>query len=241
MEFKQDMAKTDINIAEPQITTIPKVTVCGNPKVKTCGAELIYKGLISEAERLNIPVNIEPAKCGCTGTCENGVFLSFPYLGVFYHKVQAGHIQTILKETVQQGKIVFPLLRLNPLQSIRGDIIWEKATGCIMALDSSLCMVEIAEYLIKFHYDESCGKCAPCRLGIQRLADIISAVRSGKAPTDAVAEMESLITLMKQAPYCSFAGKVSHIILSVLSNFKEEFEIHIKEKRCPAGVCKIPS
>ena len=235
------MAKTAINIAEPQITTTPKITVCHNPKAKTCGAESIYKGLIAEAERLNIPVIVEPAKCGCTGTCQDGAFLSFPYLGVFYHKVKEGHIEAILKETVQQGKIVFPLLRLNPLQSIRGDLIWEKATGCIMAMDPSFCMVEIAEYLIKFHYDESCGKCAPCRLGIQRLADLITAIRCGQAPANAVAEMESLIVLMKQAPYCSFAGKVSHIILSVLSNFKDEFEGHIKEKQCPAGVCKIAS
>jgi (2Fe-2S) ferredoxin len=235
------MAKTASNIAEPQITTIPKITVCRNPKVKTCGAESIYKGLVAEAERLSIPVNIEPAKCGCTGTCENGAFLSFPYLGVFYHQVKEGHIETILKETVHQGKIVFPLLRLNPLQSIRGDLIWEKATGCIMAMDSSFCMVQIADYLIKFHYDESCGKCAPCRLGIQKLADLIESIECGKAPANAVAEMESLIVLMKQAPYCSFAGKVSHIILSILSNFKEEFETHIKEKHCPAGACKITS
>jgi (2Fe-2S) ferredoxin len=233
------MAKTALNITEPQITTTPKITVCRNPKVKTCGAELIYKGLIAEAERLNIPVVVEPAKCGCSGTCQDGAFLSFPFLGVFYHKVKEGHIESILKETVQQGKIVFPLLRLNPLQSIRGDLIWEKATGCIMAMSPTMCMVEIAEYLIKFHYDESCGKCAPCRLGIQRLADLITSIRCGQAPANAVAEMESLIALMKQAPYCSFAGKVSHIILSVLSNFKEEFEGHIKGKQCLTGVCKI--
>jgi (2Fe-2S) ferredoxin len=235
------MAKTAPNIAEPQIITTPKITVCHNPKTKTCGAEDIFKGLVATAEQMNIPVIVEPAKCGCLGTCQDGAFLSFPYWGVFYHKVKVGHIEAILQETVQQGKIVFPLLRLNPLQSIRGDLIWEKATGCIMALDSSLCMVDIAEYLIKFHYDESCGKCAPCRLGIQRLADLIELIRCGQAPANAVAEMESLITLMKQAPYCSFAGKVSHIILSVLSNFKEEFEAHIKEKRCPSGVCKIAS
>ncbi|MBI4765111.1 MAG: hypothetical protein HY787_10965 [Deltaproteobacteria bacterium] len=233
------MAKTAPNIAEPQIKPTPKITVCHNPKTKACGAENIFKGLIEAAEQMNLPVIVEPAKCGCLGTCQEGAYLSFPDLGIFYHKVKMGHIEAILQETVQQGKIVFPLLRLNPLQSIRGDLIWEKATGCIMALDPSMCMVEVAEYLIKFHYDESCGKCAPCRLGIQRLADVIESIRHGQAPANAVAEMESLITLMKQAPYCSFAGKVAHIILSILSNFKEEFEIHIKEKRCPAGVCKM--
>lgn len=233
------MAKTALKIVEIPIPPVTKITVCRNPKIKTCGAEKIYKGLLEKAEQLNLPVNIEPAKCGCSVACQEGAFLSFPDLGVFYHKVQEGHIEAVLEETVKQGKIVFPLLRLNPLQSIRRDLIWEKATGCIMALDSSRCMVEIADYLIKFHYDESCGKCAPCRLGIQRLADLVEAIRRGKAPANAVSEMESLITLMKQAPYCSFAGKVSHIILSILASFKDEFEIHIKEKRCPAGVCQI--
>jgi (2Fe-2S) ferredoxin len=233
------MAKTALNMTEPQKITPPKITVCRNPKAKNCGADNIFKGLMAAAEQINIPVIVEPAKCGCSGTCQDGVFLSFPSLGVFYHKVREGHIEAILQETVQQGKILFPLLRLNPLQSLRGDLIWEKTTGCIMVMDPSRCMVEIAEYLIKFHYDESCGKCTPCRLGIQRLADLISAVRSGQAPADALTEMESLISLMKQAPYCAFAGKVSRIILSVLSNFKEEFEAHIKGKQCPAKVCQI--
>jgi (2Fe-2S) ferredoxin len=233
------MAKTATKIAEPQLKPTPKITVCHNTKTKTCGAEKIFQGLIAEAKKRNIPVIVEPAKCGCFGTCQNGVFLSFPDLEVFYNKVKEGHIEAILQETVKEGRIVFPLLRLNPLQSIRGDLIWEKATGCIMTISPEMCMVEVAEYLIKFHYDESCGKCTPCRLGIQRLADLISAVRCGQAPANAVGEMESLINLMKQAPYCSFAGKVSHIILSILSNFKEEFESHIKGNPCPAGVCKI--
>jgi len=233
------MPRTVVHIAEPQIATTPKILVCNHPKANVCGAETIYKGLKDQAAQMKIPVVVEPAKCGCSGTCDNGAFLSFPYMGVFYHKVKEGHIPTILNETVKQGKIVFPLLRLNPLQAIRGDLIWERATGCIMTMDSSYCMVEVAEYLIKFHYDESCGKCVPCRLGVQKLADLTSAIRCGQAPANAVKEMETLINLMLQAPYCAFAGKVSHIVLSILSNFKDEFETHIKEKRCPSGACKI--
>ena len=233
------MAKTALNISEPQNKPIPRITVCHNPKTKACGSEAVFKGLTETAERMNLPVTVLPAKCGCLGTCREGAFLSFPDLGIFYHQVKTGHIEAILQETVQEGKIVFPLLRLNALQSIRGDLIWEKATGCIMALEPSTCMVEVAEYLIKFHYDESCGKCAPCRLGIQKLADLVESIRHGRGPADAVVMMESLIGLMKQAPYCSFAGKVSHIILSILSNFKGEFEAHVKEKCCPSGICQI--
>lgn len=224
---------------EPKPVAVDRITVCHNPKAKTCGAEAVFKGLTAEIEKGKLPVTVEPAKCGCNGTCRDGVFLSFPSWGVFYHKVREGHIPTLVRETIQKGKTIFPLLRLNPLQSIRADLVWEKGSGCLMALDTSLCMPQVAEYLIKFHYDESCGKCAPCRLGIQRLAEVIEAVTGGRASSDAVSEMESLIKLMQDAPYCSFAGKVAHLILAVLSHFKGEFEAHIKEKRCPAGVCRL--
>ncbi|MBI5603331.1 MAG: hypothetical protein HY879_08235 [Deltaproteobacteria bacterium] len=227
-------------IAEPQAHQTPKIQVCRAQGAKpACGADALYKGLIAEAQRKNISVAIEPAKCGCQGTCNNGPFLSLPHVGLFYEKVQQSHIPFILEETIQKGKILFPLLRLNPLQSTRGDLVWEKDQSCIMVMDSATCMVQVAEYLIKFHYGESCGKCVPCRLGIQRLSDLIEAIGQGRAPEDALAEMESLIALMKQAAYCAFAGKTSHIILAILSNFREEFEAHIKEKRCPAGACQI--
>ena len=227
-------------IPEPLATQAPRIMVCrGQGPKPTCGAEALYKGLMAEAQRMNISVAIEPAKCGCSGSCRKGPFLSLPHMGLFYEQVKEEHIPYILEETIQKGKILFPLFRLNPLQSIRADLIWEKDHGCIMVMDPSTCIVQVADYLIKFHYGESCGKCVPCRLGIQRLSDLIEAVTQGRAPEETLQEMESLMTLMQQAAYCAFAGKTSHIILAILANFREEFEIHIKEKRCPSGACKI--
>ncbi|MFH2047610.1 MAG: NADH-ubiquinone oxidoreductase-F iron-sulfur binding region domain-containing protein [Pseudomonadota bacterium] len=218
----------------------PRITVCGvGNSASTCGGDAIYKGLIAESKRLNIPVVVEPAKCGCSGKCNNGTYISLPHLGLFYHKVKEAHIPIILKETIGNKKILFPILYVNPLQSIREDLIWDKTSSCIMTMDPSVCMVEIAEYLIKFHANESCGKCVPCRLGIQRLIELISGVANGKAPDNAVVQMETMIQLTDQAAYCDFAGKVSKIIMAIVSNFKEEFEKHIKEKRCQFGVCSF--
>ncbi|MBA3037975.1 MAG: hypothetical protein FP814_15980 [Desulfobacterium sp.] len=182
---------------------------------------------------------IEPAKCGCSGKCNNGPYVSLPHLGLFYHKVKDVHISLIIKETIGNKKILFPILCVNSLQTIRGDLIWDKVSGCIMTMEPTVCMVQIAEYLIKFHANESCGKCTPCRLGIQRLIELISGVASGKSPGNALMQMETLIRLTDQAAYCAFAGKVSKIILAIISNFKEEFETHIKEKQCRLGVCKF--
>jgi (2Fe-2S) ferredoxin len=241
------MTESENITSDAQIRAMPhtgvgqhKITVCkGKQAQHSCGGDVIYEALLHEANRLKIPVNVEPAKCGCTGTCIEGPFISMPHLGLFYHKVQNTHVPFILKETLLKGKILFPLLHLNPLQSISGNLIWEKTSGCIMAMDNSGCMVKTAEYLINFHADESCGKCNPCRLGINQLKDLIACIVRGEAPEDAVLRMESLIWLAGQTAYCAFAGKASHIIHSVLSGFRDEFEIHIREKRCPAGICRI--
>ncbi|MBU1055538.1 MAG: hypothetical protein KKC46_17195 [Proteobacteria bacterium] len=218
----------------------PRITVCGvGNSASSCGGGAIYKGLIAESKRLNIPVVIEPAKYGCSGKCNNGTYISLPHLGLFYHKVKEAHIPIIIKETIGNNKILFPILYVNPLQSIREDLIWDKTSCCIMTMNPSVCMVEIAEYLIKFHANESCGKCVPCRLGIQRLIELISGVANGKAPDNAVVQMETMIQLTDQAAYCDFAGKVSKIIMAIVSNFKDEFEKHIKEKKCRFGVCSL--
>jgi len=218
----------------------PHLTVCGghHPELP-CGSYALYTGLKKEAERLQIPLHLEAARIGCRGTCQKGPFVSLPRLGLFYQQVRTEHLPYILKETLLQGKILFPILRLDPLQSIRSDLIWEKETECLMTLDSSGCMVQLALYLIQFHAEESCGKCVPCRLGITRLEEVLLAITRGLAGADALQEMETLIALMTQAAYCSFAGKASKIILAVLHYFREEFEAHLREKHCPAGVCRM--
>jgi len=218
----------------------PRITVCkGRLAPYACDGDTLYESLLYEANRLKIQVIIEPGKSGCRGRCRKGPFLSLPHLGIFYEGVKEAHIPFILKETIRKGKILFPLLHLNPLQSIRCDLIWEKSEGFIMAMDNSYCMVRIAEYLINFHADESCGKCTPCRIGIHQLKDLIGRIVRGEAPEDAVVQMESLIWLAGQTAYCAFAGKASNIILAVLSAFREEFEVHAREKRCLAGICKM--
>jgi (2Fe-2S) ferredoxin len=204
-----------------------------------CGNKALFSFFQREAERLKIPLHLEPAKIGCRGACRKGPFVSLPRLGLFYQQVQEAHVPFILQETLQQGKILFPLLRLDPLQSIRNDLIWEKETECLMTLDPSTCMVQVAHYLIQFHAEESCGKCVPCRLGIKRLGEVIEAMTRGRAAAEALPEVETLISLMIQAAYCSFAGKTSKIILALIGYFRAEFEAHIRDKVCPVGACRM--
>ena len=149
--------------------------------------------------------------------------------------MQIGHIPYILKDTLLEGKILFPILRLDHLQSVRSDLIWEKESECIMTLDSSYCMVQMAHYLIQFHAEESCGKCVPCRLGIKRLGEVVEAITQGRAGGRPSQEIETLISLMTQAAYCSFAGKTSKIIIAIIHYFREEFETHLRRSAVPPG------
>jgi (2Fe-2S) ferredoxin len=216
----------------------PDLTVCSGEGAP-CGNRALLALFREEAARLQLPLKVEPAKVGCRGECRQGPFVSFPHRGLFYQHVREAHVPFILKETVQQGKILFPLLRLDPLQAIRSDLIWEKETECLMTLDSSFCMVQVAHYLIQFHAEESCGKCVPCRLGIKRLGEVIDSLTRGRAAAESLTEVETLISLMTQAAYCSFAGKTSKIILAIIGYFRAEFEAHIRDKVCPAGVCRM--
>ncbi|MBI5585905.1 MAG: hypothetical protein HY892_19005 [Deltaproteobacteria bacterium] len=218
----------------------PDLTVCGGEGPgKPCGAPALYSRFKKEAARLRIPLRLEPGKIGCHGECAKGPFVSLPRLGLFYQQVREEHVPFILQETIGQGKILFPLLRLDPLQSIRSDLIWEKEAECLMTMDSSYCLVQIAQYFIRFHAEESCGKCVPCRLGIKRLGEVVDAISRGQGPAEALTEIRTLIALMTQAAYCQFAGKTSKIILAILSYFQQEFEIHIRDKYCPAGICSM--
>jgi (2Fe-2S) ferredoxin len=204
-----------------------------------CGNQALFTRFQAESERLKIPIQLETAKIGCRGECREGPFVSLPRLGLFYHRVQEAHVPFILQETLQRGKILFPILRLDPLQAIRSDLIWEKETECIMTLDPSTCLVQVAQYLIQFHAEESCGKCVPCRLGIKRLGEVIESMTRGRAAAEALSEVETLISLMIQAAYCSFAGKTSKIVLAIIGYFRAEFEAHIRDKVCPAGACRM--
>jgi (2Fe-2S) ferredoxin len=218
----------------------PHLTVCGGEgSGKPCGAPALYNRFQEEADRLQIPLRLEPAKVGCRGECARGPYVSLPRLGLFYQQVREEHVPFVLQETVAKGKILFPLLRLDPLQSVRSDLIWEKEAECLMVIDSSSCMVDLARYFISFHAEESCGKCVPCRLGIKRLGEVVEAISHGQGQAEALTEIRTLITLMTQAAYCQFAGKASKIILAILSYFQQEFEIHIRDKYCPAGICSM--
>ena len=112
-------------------------------------------------------------------------------------------------------------------------------SGGMIVMDDKTCMVEIARYFVSFLEGESCGKCLPCREGLQQMRDILTRITEGKGKKGDIELLEELSALLSDAALCALGQQAPNPVLSTLKHFRDEYETHIKEKKCPAGVCKI--
>ena len=111
-------------------------------------------------------------------------------------------------------------------------------SGGMIVLDEDNCMVDVARFYMEFIVDESCGKCTPCRVGTKRLLEMLTKITKGEGTMEMLDEMEKLCYEIKDTALCGLGQTAPNPILSTLKHFRGEYEAHIKEKRCPAGVCK---
>jgi NADH-quinone oxidoreductase subunit F len=111
-------------------------------------------------------------------------------------------------------------------------------SGGMVVMDQDTCMVNVANYFLKFLLDESCGKCVPCRIGIRRMFETVSLIAEGKGTEDMLALLEDTAETVALASLCALGKTAPNPLLTTLKYFREEYEAHIKEKRCPAGVCR---
>ncbi len=111
-------------------------------------------------------------------------------------------------------------------------------SGGLVIMDETTCMVDVARFFTSFNMDESCGKCSTCRLGTQRMLEILDRICGGEGHSDDVEVLETLGTLMKRTTLCGLGQTAPNPVLSTIRYFREEYEAHIQERRCPAKVCK---
>lgn len=111
-------------------------------------------------------------------------------------------------------------------------------SGGLIVLDEDNCMVDIAKFYLQFTVDESCGKCTPCRIGVKRLYEMLCKVTEGKATMEDLDKMEALCHYIQDNSLCGLGQSAPNPVLSTLKYFRSEYEAHIKDKVCPAGVCK---
>ena len=111
-------------------------------------------------------------------------------------------------------------------------------SGGMVIMDDHSCMVDVAKYFLAFLQDESCGKCVPCRIGIDRMLEIITEITEGRGNMEQLDLLEDIAETVAIGSLCALGKTAPNPVLSTLRYFRSEYEAHINEKRCPAGVCR---
>jgi len=111
-------------------------------------------------------------------------------------------------------------------------------SGGMIVMDEDTCMVDVARYFLDFLQHESCGKCVPCREGIKRMLELITGITAGEGKEEDLGLLQELAKTVKDYSLCGLGKTAPNTVLSTLEYFREEYEAHVRDKQCPAGVCK---
>ncbi len=111
-------------------------------------------------------------------------------------------------------------------------------SGGLIVMDEDTCMVDIAKFFLEFTVDESCGKCPPCRIGTKRMYEILERIIDGKGEEEDIEKLEVLAKNIKASALCGLGQTAPNPVLSTLRYFRDEYIAHVRDKKCPAGVCK---
>ncbi len=111
-------------------------------------------------------------------------------------------------------------------------------SGGMIVMDEDTCMVEVARFFLSFTQDESCGKCSPCREGTRHMLNILQDITQGKGEMEYIELLQEMGKLIKETALCGLGNTAPNPALTTIRYFRDEYEAHIKDKRCPAKVCK---
>lgn len=111
-------------------------------------------------------------------------------------------------------------------------------SGGMIVMDEETCMVDVARYFLNFTQEESCGKCVPCRLGTRQLVEVLTRITKGKGQEEDLKTLKDLSKTIKSTSLCGLGQTAPNPVLTTLRYFRDEYEAHIKDKACPALVCK---
>ena len=111
-------------------------------------------------------------------------------------------------------------------------------SGGAIVMDEDNCMVDVAKFYMEFICDESCGKCSPCRIGTKRMLEILTKITEGKGTLEDLDELEELAKVVSQNSLCALGQTAANPIVSTMKQFRDEYEAHVVDKKCPAHICK---
>jgi NADH-quinone oxidoreductase subunit F len=110
-------------------------------------------------------------------------------------------------------------------------------SGGLIVMDEDTCMVDVARFFMDFCQDESCGKCVPCRVGTKKMLDILTDICEGRGKEGDIELLEEMAAMIKDSALCGLGQTAPNPVLSTIRYFRDEYEAHIRDKRCPASVC----
>jgi NADH-quinone oxidoreductase subunit F len=111
-------------------------------------------------------------------------------------------------------------------------------SGGMIVMDESTCMVDVARYFINFLEGESCGKCIPCREGLKKMGQILTGITEGEGREGDIELLERLSTALIDGSLCALGSTAPNPVLTTIRYFRDEYEAHIRDRKCPAGVCR---
>lgn len=111
-------------------------------------------------------------------------------------------------------------------------------SGGMIVMDEDDCMVDVAKYFLDFTVEESCGKCSPCRIGNKRLHELLDKITKGNGVKEDIDRLINLGNVIKDTSLCQLGGSSPNPVLATINHFRHEYDAHIHDKKCPAGVCK---
>ena len=111
-------------------------------------------------------------------------------------------------------------------------------SGGLIVMDEDTCVVDVARFFIDFVQKESCGKCVPCRIGTKRMFEILTRITEGQGELEDIEKLNELGEMIKKSSLCGLGQTAPNPVLSTIRYFRDEYEAHINDKNCPAGVCK---
>jgi (2Fe-2S) ferredoxin len=210
---------------------VTRLSLCHHPAC-TKGSPQLARDLGRELAAAGLGSDLPAAPTLCGGACRGGPYLGLRDMGMFYAGLRPTEAAEVVGETVLAGRLIFPRLHLEPYTVTDSRLIYQREDRVMVLLEPGMCLVGATAYLLDFHGRESCGKCVPCRLGVQRMWRLLESLESGNASPRDLEELATVARIMSQASYCEFGPKVAAPVLLLWEQGRELLEAHLQDG-CP--------
>ncbi len=197
------------------------ISLCSRDENCTNQVHEVTTAFQDKFKELGIKVSVRKIKTVCSGCCKKGVFVDIGG-AVFYHMVRPDNVESIIRDTILEGDILSAYCSIE--RSFVGDekMVYDRSANVLIYTDSQFCLAEGVRSLLRKDGLSSCGKCVPCRLGVKKLDQILSALLAGKARVDDVDRLRELGVVMDASSRCALAGKFVAPLFVAMDSFGEE-------------------